>query len=144
MAFLSRVSLPAHRKLERIVVQRLAAAGLDDDRGAELKPGFEVFGDWIRLDHVHHIFLQGPRFHGMSGATRAELGGFSRFAVEDAVIAGKAVVFDDRSCGDNLFAGGAGLANLADVLVALKRAVEKFSIDRRGLFADGEGAVDLR
>src|SRR5574341_1769211 len=108
-------NLPAHRKRERIVVQRLAAAGFDDDRGAELEAGFEVFGDRIGLDYVDHVFLQGPRLDRMGGAAGAKLRRFSGFAMEDAVVTGEAVVFDDGRGGDDLFAGGAGLADSPNV-----------------------------
>ena len=37
-----------------------------------------------------------------------------------------------------------GLQILADVLVALIGGVEEFAISRRRLFADGEGAMNLR
>src|SRR3970282_1754447 len=79
----------------------------------------------------------------MCGATRAELGGLARFAVKDAIVSGEAVLFDDAVCCDDLFAGGAGLADSPNILVALKRGIEELSVERRRLFADGEGAVNL-
>src|SRR5690242_9995562 len=89
----------AHRKFERIVVQWLAAAWFYHNRGAKLKSGGEIFGDWIGLDDVNHIFLERPRLQRMGRGLRAELGRFSGFAVKHAVVGSEAAVLDDRRCG---------------------------------------------
>ena len=88
--------LSAHWKLERIVVQRFAAIWFHDYGCAELKPGFEVSGDRVRLDDVDHVFLQSPWLQRMGGGFRAELRGFAGFAVKDAVVSGEATLFYDR------------------------------------------------
>ena len=125
-------------------MQRLAAARFHDDRGAELKSGCEIFRSRIGLDDVHHVFLQRPGFERMRGRLCAELRRFAGFAVKDAVVGSKAAFFDDRRRRDNLLAGCAGSADPANIFVALIGGVKEFAISRRRLFADGEGAMNLR
>ena len=93
---------------------------------------------------MHHVFLQRPFFQRMRCGTCSQLGALAGFAVKDAVVSGEAVLFDDRSSGDDFLAGSAGFANLAHVLVALQRHVEQFSINRGRFAPDGERAMDLR
>lgn len=135
---------PAHRKLEGIIVQWLAAARLHHHCGAKLQSGFEIFGDWVGLDDVNHVFFERPFLQRMHGGFRTELWGLAGFAVENAVVASEAVIFDGRRGGDDLFAGSAGFTNLADALVALISSVEQFAVSWRRLFADSERPVNLR
>jgi hypothetical protein len=125
-------------------VQRLAAVWFYHDRGAELKSGFEVFGDRIGLNHVHHILQQSPGFERVSRRFAAELWGLAGFAMKDTIVGSEAAFFDDRRCRDDLFAGGAGSADLSDIFIAFKRCIEEFAINRRWFFAYGEGPVNLR
>ena len=125
-------------------MQRFTAVRFDDHCGAELQAGFEVLGDWIRLDYVDHIFLQNPWFERMSCGSGAELRRFAGLAVEDAVVRSESALFDHRSRSDDLLARGAGFADFANIFVALICGVKEFSVSRRGLFADGEGTVNLR
>src|SRR5262245_4408559 len=136
--------LPAHRKLEGITVQRLTAARFNHDRCAQLQTGFEIFGDWIGLNDVNHIFLQRPRLQWMSSGFGAEFRRLTGFAVKDTVIGSEAVLFDYGRYRDDLFARSAGFADPANILVALKRSVEELSVNRRRLLAYGERAMDLR
>lgn len=105
-------------------MQRFAAAGFDHDGGAELQPGLEVFGNWIGLDDVNHIFFEGPALERMGCGFGSELGRFAGFTVEYAIVRCEAAFFDDRSRRDNLLAGGAGFADFSHVLVALVGGVE--------------------
>src|SRR6266404_6620391 len=56
MLFSLSRDLSAHRKFERIIVQRFAAVWFHDHGSAELKAGFKVARDRIGLDHMHHVF----------------------------------------------------------------------------------------
>ena len=125
-------------------MQRFSAVLCHEDRGAELQAGAEILGYRVRLYHMHHVFLQRPFFQRMRRGTCSQLGALAGFAVKDAVVSGEAVLFDDRSSGDDFLAGSAGFANLAHVLVALQRHVEQFSINRGRFAPDGERAMDLR
>src|SRR4030095_3975786 len=63
--------------------------------------------------------------------------------MEDAVVGGKAVVFDDGACGDKCFAGRPRFADLADVFITLQGRVEELAIEWRRLFCNGKGTVNL-
>jgi hypothetical protein len=85
----------ADREFKRIMMQGFAA-GLGDQYGsAELEPGFEIFGNGIGLDDMHHIFFQSPFFQRVGRRAGAKLGRLAGFAVEHAVITAEAVFFND-------------------------------------------------
>jgi hypothetical protein len=125
-------------------MQWLAAVWLYHDRGTELKSCRKIFRDWIRLNHMDHVFLQGPRFERMRRRSGAEFRGLASFAVKNTIVRSEAALFDDRRCRDDLLAGGAGSADLSDIFIAFKRCIEEFAINRRWFFAYGEGPVNLR
>ena len=124
-------------------MQRFTAVRFNDNRGAELQAGFEIAGDRVGLDDVDHVFDQCPWLYRVRGRTGAELGRFSCFAMEDTVVGGEAVVFDDGACGDNFFAGRPRFADLAYVFVTLQCRVEELAIERRRLPSDGKRTVNL-
>jgi hypothetical protein len=52
-------------------MQRLASIRFHDHCGTELEPGFEVFGDRIRLDDMDHVFFERPCLQRVGGRFRA-------------------------------------------------------------------------
>src|SRR5262249_33490785 len=115
----------------------------NDDCGAELQASFEITSDRVGLNDVDHVFNQCPRLKGLRRRARPEFWGFSCFTVEDTVIGGKAIVFDDRAGGDNFLAGRPRLADLPDIFVALQSRVEEPTIERRWFLCDRERTVNL-
>src|SRR5262245_51780635 len=63
--------------------------------------------------------------------------------MKDTIVGGKAVVFDDRACGDNFLAGDPRFTDLADVFIALQSSVEELAIERRRLSGNSKGTVNL-
>ena len=93
---------------------------------------------------MHHILLQRPRFERVGRRLAAELWRFAGFAVKNAVVGSEAAFFDDRRCRDDLFAGGAGSADLSDIFIAFQRSIEELSVYGRWFFGNGERSMDLR